>query len=128
MKEQGNPMTSAACRVTRSKDSNLFKGRAGQGRTGKGQGRVGKGREDKARQGKKNYVSKACGRKSKISEFCYPFLQRNINSVLTSVSCSSFSSLPHSTFALPIMTVSDSVCRFSRFRLLSLPARFPRAG
>lgn len=47
-------MTRAACRVTRSKDRNLFKGKAGQGkgRTGKGQGRVEKGREGKAGQGK----------------------------------------------------------------------------
>lgn len=47
-------MTNAACRVTRSTDSNLLKGRTGQGkgRTGQGQGRVGKGREGKAGQGK----------------------------------------------------------------------------
>lgn len=51
VKEQGNPMTSAACRVT---DNNLFKGKAwqGKGRTGKGQGRVGKVREGKTGQGK----------------------------------------------------------------------------
>lgn len=57
MKEQGNPMTSAPCRDTRSEDSNLFKVRAGQGkgregqgkdreRAGKGQGRRGKAREN----------------------------------------------------------------------------------
>lgn len=49
MKEQGNPMTSASCRDTRSEDSDLFKGRAGQGKGREGQGkdreRVGKGRE-----------------------------------------------------------------------------------
>lgn len=73
VKEQANPMTIAAHRVTRSKDSNLFKDRRGQG-----QGRVGKARQGRG----KCYVSKTCGRKSKISKLCYPFLYGNINSVL----------------------------------------------
>lgn len=49
VKERGNPMTRAACRVTRSKDRNLFKGKAGQGkrRTGKGQRRQGKAGQEK---------------------------------------------------------------------------------